>query len=533
MFTPILLLYPVLIHQDVLVGAPVSDVWNGVWSLWWMTEQLFQGSGICSTQFNYPTGGCIVPSDWTGVLLMLLLRNVFSPIQAFNGVVWLQVGMIGVGMMVLTKQLIVESSQGTFLSRAFFAGLLLQLSTVVLTGLHNGSTEVLSLGWVLIGLKGYVRGIRGDNVQWLWVLPVVATSWYGVVGFVVFAVGIALAERPPYRTWVVPTVVVLLLWFIFAGWVLEHSTGKGNVIFIKSLSEMDSVRRTIGSSDPLTYVVPWMYRSPDFSEVSRYGENFVHSSYVGCVALIGLRWVAKEYRWLLWVGLIGCILSLGPVLVIQSEPLVFDDRLGIPLPYFLLERVPFFSSLTLLYRLSWIPIVAIVMTVVSSVPQRWFGIWTIFALSEVFLLSPNRDLPSCSDVGMVQELSSLQDLPDGTVAHYPLVGGRPHMLASLVHKKPTLVTLNFSSNATMNQFLQQIDAVSTNNEREYVNAVGKIAKQKSVRYWIIDEGASTIPDEHWHTVERVLNMFPIVLSIKASEKECQSGWRKLSVVQLW
>ena len=41
-----------------------------------------------------------------------------------------------------------------------------------------------------------------------------------------------------------------LCWIFFAFWVLQESTGQGNLPFIKSMTEMDSVRRTIGSADP-------------------------------------------------------------------------------------------------------------------------------------------------------------------------------------------------------------------------------------------------------------------------------------------
>ena len=47
---------------------------------------------------------------------------------------------------------------------------------------------------------------------------------------------------------------------------------------------------------------------------------------------------------------------IGTGLGLESEPLLIAG-LGIPLPYILVESLPLFDHLTLLYRLSWVPIV--------------------------------------------------------------------------------------------------------------------------------------------------------------------------------
>ena len=532
LLVPITWFYPVLGNPHIVIGSPISDLWNGIWSLWWMTDQISSGLGICSDQFNYPKGGCIVPSDWTGVVGMLLMRVFFEPLQAFTVTLWLQVGVIGIGMSTLFKTLYSDDSN-TLNLRAVTAGAMLQLSTVVNTGLHNGSTEVLSLGWVLLGISGTLKAIKGESRQWLWVLPVVLTSWYGVLGFGIFVCGILLVMRPSWRVWLPHLGGIGLCWIFFAFWVLQESTGQGNLLFIKSMTEMDSVRRTIGSADPWTYVMPWSYRSPDFSEVSKFGEQFVHSAYLGWGVLVGLFWGIRSQKWLLWVALVGFALSLGPVLVIQSEPWLWNDRLGVPLPFFLLERVPFFSSLTLLYRLSWVPIVALILLTTHHVSTRFLGVWGFVVIAEWCWLSPNRDLPSCSDASLVMQLEQLKTFPNGAVAHYPLVGGRPHMLSTLLHQNPIVGTLNFPSNVTMTGFMKQIDLIETPDNQIFLERVAQAARQKGIRYWVIDENSEVMPDSHWQTVERVRTTFPIVLSLESTDTICSSGWQRLHVVQLW
>lgn len=529
---PSVWMYPVLVSSDTVIGAPVSDIWNGIWSLWWMTDQISNGLGICSEQFNYPQGGCIVPSDWTSMIWMLMARVFVEPLQAFTITMWMQIWFMGIGTSVFFKSLYSIDSN-SISARSVLAGVLLQMSTVVSTGLHNGSTEVLSIGWVLLGLAGLVKALHGHKRQWFWVVPVVFTSWYGVLGFGLFTCGILWTYRKPWRMWLPYLSMILFVWILFAFWVLQQSTGQGNLLFIKSIAEMDSVRRTIGSADPLTYFVPWSYRSPDFKEISRFGEQFVHSAYLGWGLLLALFGGIRSNKWLLWVGFIGFVLSLGPVLVVQSEPWLLNDRFGIPLPFFLLERLPFFSSLTLLYRLSWVPIVALIVLTTHQVPTRFLNGWAVVVIAELYLLSPNRDLPSCSDASVVIQLEQLQGFPEGAVAQYPLVGGRPHMLASLVHQHSVVATLNFPSNGTMTSFLNQIEEVRTEDVATFVEQVSHIAQQKGIRYWLIDNDPTIMPDAHWQTVERVRTTFPIVLSLEAADSVCPSGWQRLSVVQLW
>ena len=137
---------------------------------------------------------------------------------------------------------------------------------------------------------------------------------------------------------------MLSLWGLFVYWSMALSSGVGNLLRIKGREEMDSVRRTIGSADPLSYFVPWMYRSPDFTEVSRFGEQFVHSTYIGWVLLGTCLWFIKDTlkHWTVWAAVLGWLISLGPVLVRNGEPFVFNG-FGFPLPYFLLEFLPLFD----------------------------------------------------------------------------------------------------------------------------------------------------------------------------------------------
>ena len=116
------------------------------------------------------------------------------------------------------------------------------------------------IGWVLLGLLGWNQVLAGYRWAWLLILPVIGTSWYGVTGFAIVAIVQWLYCRVSLsKGSLCFGGVVLSLWAVFVYWSMALSSGAGNLLRIKGSAEMDSVRRTIGSADPLTYIVPWMY----------------------------------------------------------------------------------------------------------------------------------------------------------------------------------------------------------------------------------------------------------------------------------
>ena len=305
---------------------------------------------------------------------------------------------------------------------------------------------------------------------------------------------------------------------------------------IKGIEEMNSVRRTIGAADPLTYFVPWSYTSPDFSEVSRFGEQFVHSSYIGWVVLGTCLWYTRTAlrSWCMWAAALGCLLSLGPVLVLNAEPVLIAG-LGIPLPYILLESLPFFDHLTLLYRLSWIPLVCMIGFAVHSWKTKY---WMLFGLSfiESVVASPVRKLPTCTDVSFVQQISVLKEVPEGIVGFYPLAGGRPYMASQIWHDKPLATTLNFPANEAALHVLRTIQENESVDETLFRTRVLSIAKRRGIRYWVVDGDESVMPDEYHKGVHRLRDAFPVLFTVEQTSEHssiCSSVWDSLYVVRLW
>ena len=536
---PLLLFYPVILGDSRVMGAPISDMSNGLWSLWHFSNAILSGSDpLCTSLINAPNDGCLVPADWTGLIWMIPLSMVLEPIQAFNTTLYLQVVWIGMCMYLLHQAWFkAEKPVSNKYESALLSAILLQVSTVVRTGLHNGSTEVLSLGWVLLGLVGWNQVLAGYRWAWLLILPVIGTSWYGVVGFVLIAAVQWMSRRVSLsKGSLCCGAAVSSVWAIFVYWVYTLSSGTGNLLRIKGSAEMDSVRRTIGSADPLTYVVPWSYTSPDFSEVSRFGEQFVHSSYIGWVILGTCLWYTKSAlrHWSIWAAGLGFLLSLGPVLVLEAEPLLIFG-LGIPLPYILLESLPLFDHLTLLYRLSWVPIVCVTGFAVHHWKSRWVVLCAA-AIAETLFVSPVRTLPTCTDLSFVQQVRSIKDTPEGIVGLYPLAGGRPYMASQIWHEKPLATTLNFPANEASLHVLQTIRNNESVEDKVFQTRVLEIAKSRGIRYWIVDADGSMMPDEYHKGVHRLRDAFPVLLTVEQSlqdSTECSSVWDSLYIVRLW
>ena len=521
------------------MGAALSDMSNGFWSLWHVSQNLLHaGEPFCGTSINAPKGGCLLPADWTGLIWMVPLSMFFDPVDAFNMTLYMQIVWTGLSMYLLYQAWFTSSKKwaGKY-AAALMSAILLQMSTVIRTGLHNGSTEVLSLGWVLLGLVGWNQVLAGYSLAWLMILPVIGTSWYGVAGFIIIAFVQWLNQRVTLsKQSLCLGTFVIFAWAGFVHWVLTQSSGTGNLLRIKGLAEMDSVRRTIGSADPLTYVVPWSYTSPDFSEVSRFGEQFVHSSYIGWVLLGTCAWHFRTAlrHWVIWAAVFGWLMSLGPVLVMRAEPVLIGG-LGVPLPYILVESLPLFDHLTLLYRLSWVPMVCVIGFAVHHWTSRRPLLYLI-AIVETMLVSPVRAVPSCTDLSFVQKVTVLQDSPDGVVGLYPLAGGRPYMTSQIWHGKPLATTLNFPANEASLRVLRTIRENESVEVSLFRMRVQEIAKRRGIRYWIVDGDESVMPDEYHKGVQRLTDAFPVLLTIDRSSEEpkmCSSVWESLHIVRLW
>jgi hypothetical protein len=499
---------------EVISGAPISDLWNALWSLDFAHLSILQGqSPQCTVLLNYPRGGCLWPSDILGALISLPFSFFFSITEQYTILVFIQLILAGSATALFLDEISEEANPWA----GCLAGFIVMDSTPMRIAIHNGSSEALSIGFVILAFWGLLRFQRGSKWGLVPLLLSIFSSWYGVF-LVLGFLGIQILWK---RTLLKENLLVLGVYALcllpYAYFVKSVSTAKGNLLNIKGSAELDMVRRMIGSMDPLTYILPRPYISPDFSLVSRAGEQFVHSGYLGWTLIISALWswrrIAQKqslHPLLAW-GTLFLILSLGPVLLQGGEPIIFGD-LVIPLPYALIEQFWGFSQLSLLFRWGVAPLfvlaIAVSLCFSGTGSRRGLLILGLLVFFENRILSPVHSLPAFTPIPVSEPFEELRDAEEGAVGTLPIVEGREALYLQTIHGKPMLAGLNFALNRRFRQFLEQAKRMQERDD--FSKKIEVLARQKKIRYLIINKDHSIMPDQYFALKEKFQKEFTVL-----------------------
>ena len=509
-------------------GAARSDVWNSLWSIWFVSDALMRGELPWHTlHLNHPSGGVLMVADPVGAALATLPARWFGVEAAYGLLVWGRLVAAGVGAHLLAAELVKgETGQGTHLA-PWIAGIGYATSAVLLSGIHNGTSEAAAFAPAALSCWAAARAVRGGRWTWaigaglLLVLATAASGYSAVVAYLLVGALLALWHPTPVRRWGLRAVVLLVGLsgsLPIAAAVSQASVARGNLVGIKHPAELASVRRSTGPADPLAYWIPGDYRSPDFRVISRYGEDFIHSPYLGwtlaLVCLWGLWRARRRLRpvaWLLVGGLACGLLSLGPVIVHDGLAWVFLDERVWPLPYLLFERAPGLGSLSLLWRLGQgVALVAAVLAAWSLRDRsaRWVLVCGLCVLAEGRLVAPTAGLPVSTDARTHPVLDVLQQAPEGAVVNHPVVGGRAYLHEQAVHQHPVAGRLNFPNNGTGRAFWEVVRrsvGASPEHARRDIRAK---AIDTGIRYIIIHDDPDAGPDMYDEAVQLAESLFP-------------------------
>jgi hypothetical protein len=173
----------------------------------------------------------------------------------------------------------------------------------------------------------------------------------------------------------------------------------------------------------------------------------------------------------------GVVLALGPVLVVDGFPLGVVGR-AMPLPYALVERLPGFDSLSLLYRLATVSALMLALLADRARPR-----WAWLVAAEVLLVSPARGLPDVTPVPDLPAIRALGQAPDGAVVNLPVQAGRNFLFEQTLHQKPVCGSLNAGLNRAGLRVLhaaRQLRAGTLDRE-----AFVAVARQEGVRYVVL------------------------------------------------
>ena len=543
------LTWPAAVHPvSAVPGAPRGDLWDGLWSLWFPWARLARGGSLLRADgiLDHPDGGAIWVADPVNALLGMPLVAAFGPAAAWSVLAIAHVAFAGVAADLLAGRVLAGAGAHAPARARLLAGVAYASAPVLLAHLHNGATEAVGTGWLalagwaLVGLwePGGRAWTRVALAGALLALTTVAHAYAGVCAFLLagalLLAGVARGRDAPgrgagpertdspeqpdgaERRAARPRVRLLLAMglglALAAGpatlaWTV--TTARDSVVGIKDARETALVRRTIGPADPVAFVMPGDYRSPDFAQISRYGEQYVHTPYLGLV-LLALGFAAlwrdgrRAWPWVL-AATIGALLACGPVLLRFGAPLILARRLAVPLPWFLIEEWPGLRGLTLLWRLAQLPALCLSVLAALALRDRPRGAWIALALvlAEVRWASPARGLPMHADATPSPVLAALAAAPGGAVMNFPVTGGMAVLWEQTVHGHPLAGSLNFPNNPAARKVWKVMLAHRGDPPEAFRAAVGEAARREGIRYLLVHLDPWARPDMHDDAVRAV------------------------------
>lgn len=499
--------WPAVLHpvRD-LPGAPRTDLWDTLWSLWYFAERVCSGQAPLRVDglLNHPDGGTLWVADPVNAVLAL-------PFLPWMGVAatWTLLVLGHVVFAGLAAHRLGEAVSGGRAEAGWVAGTAYASAPLLLAHIHNGASEAVATGWLALAALALWRlreapSPRRAALAGLALAVCTVASWYGgVCAFLLL--GVVLLAGPA-RRWVFGAALVGVLAAAPVAVLARRSaSAEDNVVGIKTDKEVATVRRTIGPADPLAYVMPGDYRSPDFRELSQYGEEYVHCPYLGWVLLVasaaGLR-RRGAWPWAV-AGLLGAVLAMGPVLAQKGAPVILPGRLAVPLPYLLLERLPGFDGLSLLWRLAQLPVLAVsVLAALAAVGRpRLAAAIAVGAVLEARFVSPMAGLPETTDATLAAPIHALAAAPEGAVMNFPVAGGRAVLYEQTVHHKPLTGGLNFPNNTASRAVWKVAMEQASAPGAQLRAAVAAEARRRGVRYLVVHTDAMVRPDMHDQAVK--------------------------------
>jgi hypothetical protein len=511
------LTWPAAIHPiHDLPGAERTDLWDSLWSLWYFWVRVSAGAFPYRVDglLDFPTGGVLWVADPVNAVLALPLLGVIGVPATWTVLVLGHLTFAGVAAHRLGEALSPGSRAAGWVTGIAYAS-----SPMLLAHIHNGASEAVGMGWMAWAALRLVRlgeapGRRNVLLAAIALALTALAHWYAGVGiFLLAGLFLLTARTGPRARALLAAIALALVLVLPTAWLARAAaTSEDNVVGIKADKELATVRRTIGPADPVGFVHPGDYRSPDFRELSRYGEEYIHCHYLGWVGLVvalgALRRREGTLPW--WIGgLVAAALACGPVLAQKGSPVILTGNLAIPLPYFLVERLPGFASLSLLWRLAQLTVLAVAVLAGRAVgDRRGLGALVCVALvAETVWISPMAGQRETTDATVASPFAMLAAEPDGALMNFPVVGGRAYLYEQTVHGKPLTGGLNFPNNNTSRKVWKVALEHANDPPAALAAAVSAKARALGVRYLVVHLDPMARPDMHDTAVRALKTAF--------------------------
>ena len=455
---------------DGVLGSPLTDTWNALWSIDFVKRSLLQGQLPFHTmELFWPEGGSLYPINLINALLVLPL-HLFIPLPAVYNILVLAMVVVGaMGMRALVFW--VTRSEGG----ALYAGLCFAICPMMFNTIHNGTDEFLGLCWVpwcvLCLLKLSAATSRRQLFAAVVVMTITALScWYITLIIALFGViifvhhGLALGgqrRRAFLRRFVAVSAMSAILCLPFY------------YVFHKSISSPGAVTEYKTISAPILKVFPsrardffvpaplWsrsMMEIPDPRKKLPSSDLFYsHTVYLGYLALgmglVGFFVRGRRVSRGLWLFcfVFFLLFSMGPRPGSGGGP---PDPSGLEhvLPYNLLNHVlPLSSMVSHLFRFTGMAYVAIFMLagcgaawILTSLSERKRGVVLGLLLGatlfEYLVLAPVPFPVSVASATVPKPLQELAQQPGRAIlvmpSFHPIQRGlKPGVYHQILHRK--------------------------------------------------------------------------------------------------
>ena len=351
-----------------MAGHPDGDVWNHAWGAWWFWTKLGRGElpWHCSELYG-PEGGTLWYIDPLGAGLTSLLVPVLGTVGAWNALQWASVAFASWAAALLARRVAGDGLH------VYAASIVVALGPYLNGELHNGISEACNLGPGLLTLALADAAFREGRLR----------TWISAG----LALGVTALGTPYYA---IATLLCLVVWSIPWLWGRPGVRQLGGAVAAAlsgaavALPAAFAVRASVEAADalvhrgdpsmvpalllhngvdPRTFVAPFGFTSVDYAEL---GEAFVHSGYLGLVALVlAARGVWRTGRWGFAAGgFVAVLFSLGPWLFWDGTWLELQGR-RFAMPYQLLELLIPGQAITHSLRLA-VPGLAVVAALASA-----------------------------------------------------------------------------------------------------------------------------------------------------------------------
>lgn len=496
-------------------GAERTDLWDGLWSLWFFWVRVSAGEAPYRVDglLDHPNGGVLWVADPVNAVLALPLIPLFGVAAAWTILVIGHLTFAGSAAHRLGEALSPDRPWAGWVTGIGYAS-----APMLMAHVRNGATEAVGTGFMAWAAYRLVRleaePTTRNAALTAFALGVTALAhWYAAVGIFLLGGLYMLRQRGLPRLGVFAGALVLGATLVapVAFFARAAASAEDNVVGIKSDKEIATVRRTIGAADPVGYVRPGDYRSPDFRELSRYGEQYIHCHYLGWVglgaALLALRKPRGTGVW--WAGgLTAAALACGPVFAQKGAPVIFPGNLAVPLPYFVIEGLPGFSSLSLVWRLGQLTVLALAVLAGRGVGgTRWALVVATAMVAETVWISPMAGQRETTDARVAAPILELVSEAEGAVMNFPVAGGRAFLYEQTVHQKPLTGGLNFPNNNASRRVWKEALDHANDTPAALAAAVTAKAREQGVRYLVVHIDPMARPDMHDTAVRALKGAF--------------------------